>query len=322
MKQLKNKRSLLSFMFLFFLSGCASFTGLRTPLYDGEPFEANEEKIEAYQNHHEIIGEEKEHYLRYSFSEDLLLPSLSFSEEDPVLLEEGEYIVGEDVPAGRVHLLGNESYFQSNENQRIRIGNLTIRDQADEVYFENHFHSAYGVLQAQVDFHEGHRIEVIGERPEIMVFYEEEMPEDPYLLMELPEVIANTQERNRIEMEDRPVLYAGIWEVGQHIEAGTYTVEEMSAPRSTELYVFRGDTDPSVVALTQGMAGETGGFSSLEELEEGMISGEVDQEQYEREREQLENSGVASEEQVTIELEEGDVLYPNGVERLVLTPAH
>lgn len=241
-------------LFGLFLAGCSNFTGLRAPLYDGEPISTDEESIAAYQQSREITGEEKDYYIRHPFSEAIYEPSLETTDNEPVLLEEGVYTIGEDLPAGRVSLLGNESVFTS-ENNEVHVGNLTIRDADDMLYFENLFHSQYGQLVAQVDFIPGHTVEIIGDDPEITVFYDEQFPEDPYVLMDPPELLVNLDrvEVNQPLVQDEEnqsvTLTAGIYEIGKHLEAGSYEMKTVSAPHSTELFRFREGEDPSVFEL-------------------------------------------------------------------------
>lgn len=235
------------------MSGCSEFTGVRQPLYNGEKVEPKEEAIETYHASSEIIGPEKDYYLRDTFSQDIYQPSLDYSDNEPVLLTAGEYVIGEDVPAGRVSLLGNESVFTA-DNYDIHPGNLTIYDETGELYFENLFHSLYGPLVTQVDFIPGHTIEIVGTETEITAFYSAEFPEDPYVLMDLPEVIENqglTEVQQPLtEMEEDVIaLTAGIYEVGVHLEPGTYEMTDVYAPHSTEMFLFQGDDEPRVFEL-------------------------------------------------------------------------
>ena len=82
------KISRFSFLLTIFLilTGCSGFTGIREPLYDGRPIQRDEEAIETYNTSGEIIGEEKDYYFRYSFSEDIYNPSLDFPDQEPFLL--------------------------------------------------------------------------------------------------------------------------------------------------------------------------------------------------------------------------------------------
>lgn len=234
------------------LIGCSGFNGIRQPLYDGKPVEVDEEAIGTYETSREVTGEEKEYYLRYPFSDTIYEESLGYPEVEPILLEEGEYVIGENLPAGRVSLLSNESFFSS-ENTVIHVGNLTIYDEQKTVYFENLFHSEYGQLAAQVDLIPGHQIEIIGERPEITVFYEENFPEEPYILMDPPEVLVNLGRldvRNPvIHEEDGVELSSGIFEVGVHIEAGRYEIQHVDAPHNTEMYLFQAGEEERVFEL-------------------------------------------------------------------------
>lgn len=241
---------------LLFLTSCANFEGLRSAHYDGDPVTENELAIKKYHDDSEIIDKEKEYYIRYSLSKDILKPSLDYSHEEAFLLEDGQYIIGEDLPAGRVSLLGNESIFTS-ENYDVHVGNMIIRDEQGDIYFENLFHSAYGVLVSQLDFIDGHEIEVIGKESQITVFYSEDFPDNPYELMELPELIQNLGQEDLLdpirifENGETINLRAGIYEVGRHLESGQYEVRKIEAPHHTEMYIFRKNIDPQVIELLQ-----------------------------------------------------------------------
>ncbi|HLR91430.1 MAG TPA: hypothetical protein VK048_00025 [Atopostipes sp.] len=283
---------------LFIVSGCSEFTGIRQPLYDGQPVEPKTEAIEIYETSREITGAEKEYYLRHTFSDTIHQPSLDYADNEPVLLTTREYVIGEDVPAGRVSLLGNESVFTS-DNYDIHPGNLVIYDEAGELYFENLFHSLYGPLVAQVDFIPGHTLEITGMDTEITAFYSAEFPEDPYVLMDLPEVIENQgftevqQPLAEIE-EDVFMLAAGIYEVGVHLEPGTYEMTDVYAPHNTELFLFQGEDEPRVFELL---------------LEQEVIFVE-DGEPVEATEEDGEHPQIV--------LEDGDKIYPYYVHALVL----
>lgn len=274
MRKFNNRKVTVYFLAvpLLILTSCGKYTGLRTPHYDGKPIKPNEKAIEVYRSSGEIIGAEKEFYIRYPFSEDILQKSLDYSNEEPFLLKEGRYLIGEDLPAGRATLLGNESSF-STENYDVHVGNLIVRDEVGEIYFENLFHSEYGQLTTQFDLLPGHEITIIGKEPEITVFYEERLPKDPYILMEVP---ALTRNLDRINVQQPLELFndgrvvqltAGIYEVGQHLEAGKYALSDMIAPHNTEMYIFSKSLSPRVIELlmdkptdlegTQGLAKET-----------------------------------------------------------------
>ena len=251
---MKSVKTVSILLLLLLLSGCRSFAGWRSPLYDGSPVQSNDEAISIYEKSQEIVGSEKDYYMRYPFSADLHLESLTYPDEEPVLLKEGLYTIGVDLPAGRVSLLGNESVFTS-ENIAVHVGNMIIRDETGAVYFENLFHSDYGQLVAQVDFLADHTIEIIGTNSEITVFYTEKFPEDPYLLMDPPEVLVNldrleTQQPIVIdEEENRVQMTAGIFEVGRHLKPGLYEMKTVIAPHATELFLFHEGEDIRVFEL-------------------------------------------------------------------------
>lgn len=284
------------FSLLIILAGCSRFNGIRKPLYDGEPVIPDEEALDIYQQSREVTGAEKDYYFRYPFSQDIKQTASDYPNEEPVLLEDVEYTIGEDLPAGRATLLGNESVFTSG-NYDAHVGNFIIRDELDEVYFENLFHSDYGQLVAQVDLIPGHTIEIIGDDPEITVFYSSELPEDPYILMDPPELLINLDE---LDIQ-QPIIYdeatetihlaAGIYEVGEHLEAGIYEVTAVHAVHNTEMYLFRKGEEVRVFELILS------GFPEENEA----VSTELVNEMYPQ-----------------IELQEGDKIYPNLVSTLTL----
>lgn len=252
-----NKKKIVPYFLMLvviFLTSCSKYTGIKTPLYDGKPIKSNEVAIETYRTSAEVIDAEKEFYIRHPFSEDILQKSLDYSNEEPFLLEEGRYTIGEDLPAGRATLLGNESSF-STENYDVHVGNLIVRDRAGEIYFENLFHSEYGQLTTQFDLIPGHEITIIGKEPEITVFYEDSLPTDPYVLMDLPVTIENFEpidKKRPIEnLENGKFLYltAGIYEVGVHLKAGEYEISDLVAPHNTEMYIFNESSTPRVIEL-------------------------------------------------------------------------
>jgi len=292
------KISLFAFSLVFMLlAGCSQFHGLRQPLYDGEPVTPDAEAITRYQDSGEVIGEEKEHYFRHSFSQDIHQESVDYPEGDPLLLNDGNYTIGEDLPAGRATLLGNESTFGS-ENSEVHVGNFIIYDEAGDVYFENLFHSEYGPLVAQVDLLSGHTIEIIGETPEITVFYESSLPEDPYILMDPPQLLVNLDELEteqpivRNENNQTIRLTAGIYEVGEHLAPGVYDITRVRAVHNTEMYLFRDGEETRVFELIT----DTPSVSEWN----------------------TEENNVLEEEPNQIELQAGDKIYPNLVHALEL----
>jgi len=290
---------LFTFSLVFMLlTGCSQFHGLRQPLYDEEPVTPDAEAITTYQNSGEVIGEEKEHYFRHSFSQDIHQTSMDYPAADPLLLNDGNYTIGDDLPAGRATLLGNESTFGS-ENNEVHVGNVIIYDEAGDVYFENLFHSQYGPLVAQVDLLPGHTIEIIGETPEITVFYEPSLPEDPYILMDPPQLLVNLGELEteqpiiRNENNQTIRLTAGIYEVGEHLAPGAYDITMVQAVHNTEMYLFREGEETRVFELITDM------MPDAERSAEG-------------------ENNVSEEEPKQIELQAGDKIYPNLVHALEL----
>lgn len=332
----KNKMQILFLTtLLLFLSGCSSFTGIRTPLYDGEPFIPKPDEITAYHESREILGETKELYLPETFSEDILKPSMNYIDHEPVLLEEGIYTVGVDIPASRVTLFGekndpdlmidfNADPFAPPKPDEYEVGTMTIRDANGDFYFENMFHIHYGVLVTQVDFIEGHTIEITGNNPKVVVFYEEILPEDPYIFdtrwedyvagleAEGIELVEHSEEDlsdvpgmdSSLFMQEQPILIseeeqtvsinAGIYEVGVHLDAGTYEVTEESVPNHTAMYLFRNSIEPRVFDISKNIFG-------------------VGHNQF------FMNSDQLTDDKPIIELIDGDKIYPHYVGHMLLT---
>lgn len=330
----KSYRSLLFGTLIVLLSGCSSFTGLRTPRYDGQPFVPQPDKIAAYEKNREILGEEKELFIRESFSEDMFAPSLAYENHEPVLLEEGTYVVGEDFPASRVTLFGekndptvsidgvNNDPWMPPQPEEYEVGTLTIRDAAGNFYFEHMFHPFYGTMMTQVDLIEGHTIEIIGNNPSVIIFYDEMLPEDPYVfdtrwedyLAELEaqgatlyeheegaeeefagiEFIEAEQIKPLEVLEDGNVieLRAGVYEVGVHFEPGTYEITDQISPSHTELYLFQNGEETRVFELSKNLT--------------GLFMGSV-------------VTPDNSEEKPIIELQAGDKIYPRYVSYFLLT---
>lgn len=319
-----------------FLSGCSSYSGLRTPKYDGEPFVPEQEKIVAFEKGREIIGEEQEHYLPEPFSTAILDPTLDYVAHEPMILEEGTYTVGEDIPTSRVTIMGEkEDPELSIENfvdpaapskpDEYRVGTMTIHDPEGQLYFENMFHPYYGVQIIQVDLIEGHTIEINGHFPELVIFFEEFLPSDPYIFdtrweeylaeleqegyerVEMPEQIEIPGESAEDESDyfkHQPLkiidpgktleLKAGIYEVGVHFEAGTYEVTEQSSPTHTELFLFRQGEEPRIFDMSKNLYGlfHRHGFMNMDN-----------------------SDGIKA----TFELQPGDKIYPHYVDYMLLT---
>ena len=275
--------SFLLFLVTIILSGCASFAGLRTPLYDGEPIVEHEEATALYKESKVIHDDFQEDYYRYPLSDSLFEESLDFTGKESIVLEGGNYVVGEEVEPGRVYLQGAESDF-SPDMWIIHTAKMTVRDEEGVVTFENHFQDGNGVMTAVVDLREGDTIELSGNDPLVTVYYED--------LTQMGEFIE----------EGQTALIAGHFEVGKHIEAGTYEWQNGSAPRTSELYHFKSDGETDVIELT------TTNWSFMmthEENDELYQLGYIGSEEHELNRRMIDAQSGAS----TIELANGDKLY-------------
>lgn len=263
-------------MLIRFLFGCSGYAGIRIPTYDGEPVQVDEEAVAAYRDHREIIGENKKLYLKESFSPSLNEPALEFTGEDSILLESGQYTIGEDLPAGRVYMRGADSNFAPDQ-RIIHVGTMTIMDEEDNLYFETLFNDAAGIKEAYIDLREGHMIEVVGENPEIIVNYEDSM-----------------------QVDTNTILITGQYEVGKQIDSGTYEIANVLTPGVGIMYWFQGDEMPRVIELSLPQATMT-----EEELAEERKSGYLNETEYQLQLEAIEQ---AEAQRPTVTLEIGDRL--------------
>lgn len=291
MKQLfQSKKTLIIVPVLFLiLTGC-SFAGIRSPLYDGKPVEPNESAIKQYVQTQQINAENEAYYFRHPLSDSLFEPSLEFSDKETVTLNVGTYEVGEDLPEGRVILEGHPSDF-SPQVFTIRAGNVTVFDDNGLVTFENHFQERIGVMQAVVDLREGQTVNVDGESSEIYVHYNKKTLLNPF----------DMEADAKPELASTETLRAGHYEVGKHIEAGSYMLEDFAAPRTAVLYHFTEKT-VKVVELTANR----GLKPSASELNEARYETEdVSEEDKKDEQTDAPYQSVKP----VIHLKEGDKLY-------------
>lgn len=294
------KKSVLSgslFVGVFFLTGCTSFTGLTKPRYDGETVVRDEMAIEAHRSEARVDADMEKWYRRYPLSDALREPSLDFLGEETLELTEEEIIIGEDIPAGRAFFQGEPSDFRP-EQRIFHTANVTITDETDAVVFEQHFQDDIGIMQAVVDLREGHTLEMTGNNPILHVSYDEASAagviQDEYG----SEIIA---------------LIAGHYEVGNQIEAGTYTIAGVVSPRASELFVFSGDETASIIDLHARLSQQ--GLISEEDNQSLLESGQLSESEFEmNERER--NRILSKLPSVT--LKEGDTLYLPMVNQLLL----
>ncbi|GAA0367193.1 hypothetical protein GCM10008932_19000 [Alkalibacterium iburiense] len=281
---------------LFFLAGCASFTGIRTPKYDGEPISIDEEASQLYADSYQIHPDYTDKYFRYELSETLFDPSEPLSTHGPVILEEGTYVVGEDIEAGRAFMVGEPSNFSA-DARIFHTGNLTITDEEGLIAFESHFQDYTGIMQAVVDLREGQTIELTGNDPIITVTYEEPDLGSSYL-----------------EAEEAIELITGHYEVGEHLEAGTYTIESFAVPRTAAVYRFSQTGEVFTYELNARFSHEP--QITQEENENYFKWGLISEEEYEENNDNLLNQ---VQDKASIELVDGDKLYLPMIHSLVLS---
>ncbi|WP_277630506.1 hypothetical protein [Atopococcus tabaci] len=203
-------------------AGCAGWTGLAPERYDGQDIQRNEQAIAAYQKNQEIIGEEKALYLLEPFSEELLEPPLPLTDEPAHQMEPGIYTIGEDISAGRYQF----RYVTENMDPR-NSGNatLTITDAEDRLVLRELL-SPMTPMPVEVDLREGNRVTLAGEE----------------FFVELGGRLENPVMQ---EIEADAVLSPGIWNVGEHVQAGTYLLEQQ--PAGGYLYIFEDTVEPRVI---------------------------------------------------------------------------
>lgn len=225
----------------FMLSGCAGWDGLMPEKYDGNTIQRDEAAIAAYSKTKEIVGENKDLYILEPFSESLLNPSLSLEESDFFKIEAGEYVVGEDFPAGRYQFR-----YMNEQLEPHLMNNATLRvtDEKDQLLTEELL-TPYKVGYVETDLYEGNKVSLSGEG------FSVEMGASKDLASQLVEQPLEAGE---------VVLTNGVWEVGKHLEAGTYVFTEL--PPGGYLYLFDNTLDPRVFELRGQMElnEETGEF--------------------------------------------------------------
>lgn len=207
------------------LSGCAGFTGLLPERYDGQAIEKNEEAIAAYNENQEIVGEGKELYLLEPFSEEILEPSLPLSEEPVRQMEPGMYTVGEDIPEGRYPF----RYVNEMMTGPMSNATLTIRDAEGQLILEELL-SPMKMTPVEVDLREGNTVTLAGEEFPVEMGVSDNSPP------------MNGMGQN---FEADVTLAGGIWEIGEHLEAGTYVISHQ--PASGYLYIFDETTEPRII---------------------------------------------------------------------------
>lgn len=149
-------------------------------------------------------------------------------------LEDGQYVVGEDVPAGRYVITGQEPgnlMIENNENRNTSIME-TLNDEDIDM----------GVPSVTVDLAEGDEMELMG--------------------MELT-TFTPVKERTRSD-----VLTTGTWDVGTDIEPGSYEVTTTGS-KSGKIMVYEGIGDLPLVDQPIDPEGELSPESVTVELEEG-----------------------------------------------------
>lgn len=212
--------------FSLILSGCTGWTGLLPERYDGRLIERNEEVNAAYHENQEIIGEGKEWYLLEPFSEEILAPSLPFSQAPSQQMEPGVYTAGEDFPEGRYRFLYAQDAMQ---NGPMNNATLRVTDSDGQLILQELL-SPMSATLVEVDLKAGNIVSLAGEEFPVKMGTEA-LPEQ--LLYEM----GATPEADVI-------LYTGIWEVGEQIEAGTYTISQQ--PPTGFLYVFEESIEPRI----------------------------------------------------------------------------
>ena len=228
----------------FLLTGCAGWNGLMPEKYDGKNVQRDKAAIEAYSKTKEIVGESKDLYILEPFSESLLKPSLPLAESDFFKMEPGEYIVGEDFPAGRYQFRYMTELL---EPHLMNNATLRVTDEKDQLIVEELL-TPYKTGYVETDLYAGSKISLSGES------FSVEMGADEDLSLQLIEQALKTGEI---------LLTNGVWEVGEHLEAGTYVFSEV--PPGGYLYLFDRTVDPRVFEL-QGQSElneETGEFMPI-----------------------------------------------------------
>lgn len=147
-------------------------------------------------------------------------------------LEDGQHVVGEDIPAGRYVITGEESgnlMIENNENRNMGIMEI-LEDEGLDM----------GVPRVTVDLIEGDEVELMG--------------------MELS-TFTPVKERTMSN-----ILTTGSWDVGTDIEPGTYEVTTTGS-KSGKIMVYEGTGGLPLVNEPIDSKGELGPESLTVELE-------------------------------------------------------
>lgn len=229
----------------FLLSGCGGWKGLMPEKYDGIDVQRDEAVIETYSKTKEIVGANKDLYILEPFSESLLKPSLPLSEFDFFELEPGEYISGEDFPAGRYQFRYTSELL---EPHLMNNATLRVTDETGQLITEELL-TPYKIGYVETDLYEGTKVSLAGENFSVEMGANKELSS-----------LLNIQPLEAGEL----MLTNGVWEVGKHLEAGTYVLSEL--PLGGYLYLFDHTTDPRVFELRvqAELDEETGEFVPVE----------------------------------------------------------
>ena len=200
------------------LSGCA-FHGIMPTQYDGEPLERDGEAIDAYVNDGQMINVSA---VRYPFieSNDLTgLAEVEGSDDDTEVIEAGEYTVPDDFEPGIYQLeIGGD----------VSSSAVVVYDSDDVRVLETSLLGRNGTSHVMLD--DGYRLEFKTRFGTLHVTpIESEMVEAG---------------------EEGLVIPQGIYIVGEHIEAGDYSL------KSEELLVMRNDGAPEVFWNSYGVTYE------------------------------------------------------------------
>ena len=221
-----------------FLAGCSSWTGLAAERYDHQKIERDEEAIEAFTERQEIVGSTKALYLDETYSKELTLPSLDYQEGEEIYVHTATYEVGKHLPASR--------YMMAVSGTDTSRGTIRLEDKEGHLIVEEYMDEFMGVPYLYADLREGDRLIVSGGGGSGFYLSSEGKSMDYFDLenyfMEIGVI--------RKPQADQLSLRTGIWEVGKHLEAGTYQIVDQ--PTEGFLYLFEEDQEEPMIIQFNG----------------------------------------------------------------------
>ncbi|UJF15482.1 hypothetical protein LZ578_11015 [Jeotgalibaca sp. MA1X17-3] len=177
------------------LVACSSTKGVLPQTYDGMKIIEQEEVIAAYSNAQKIIGKEKEDFFPSHMPEYYSQSPLPFLENETVELTADSKIIGVDLPEGR-YVVEVPDYAPG--------ASLIIKDQENQTIFQ----VVLGFLNNHIELnlYKNQSVSLVGQQGSTLL------------------ATSNAASSERTEENGIFTLSNGIWKVGEHLPAGSYSL--------------------------------------------------------------------------------------------------